>query len=113
MSQRDDRRSSASTDQQIDIVLYFISAVQHLGRYQRLGLSVTDALQEARDADFDLEPVAGFDRSRFVDAPGAQSDVVLLLSSLQAWTATMGWSYNQSMPWPHPVPAKGWPGKGD
>lgn len=105
----------AIVDQQIDIALEFVSAVQHLSRYHRLGLSLAEAIEEAaNEADGTVVGTAGPGDPvphaiSSLAAAGSPTSVVLLISSLDAWTQRMATAFNDDEPWPHPQPAKGWP----
>jgi len=111
-------RNSAEVERQIDIALGFISAVQHLTKYHRLGLDLATALREAAEPNFlDSGDVDGSQRETsesylgetFVGREMAEPEPSVI-TNMADWRSRMAMIYNDGEPWPHPHPAGGWGG---
>lgn len=97
-------------------LLDLVSAVDHLRRGHRPGLTVWAALNEALDAYVDDDPRpadasndtlgARFRRlAEHADLQGAGS----AQAALRRWVTTMADRYNNGRHWPHPAPRRGFP----
>lgn len=121
----------------VGVWLDVVSAVQFLARTSRPGLSVADAVAEAsadwtegmaaarwgdlsipsdnaRGFENDPDPLrAAIERHAVGSSPAGSPGVpvmgVVLTASLRAWSQRMAEDFNESAPWPHPVPPGGWP----
>jgi hypothetical protein len=98
-------------------LLDLVAAVDHLGRGNRPGFTVWDALEEALrwtrptgDDDEELwdspDPLAD-SLGRFLDTSGPTAE--RLQTAVRRWVTAMAERYNNGHHWPHPAPRRGFP----
>lgn len=96
-------------------LLDLVSAVDHLRRGYRPGLTVWDALAEALDWDLDAtqDTTSTTDPLRDVlsriTQPTSTSTAVRVQSALRRWVTTMADRYNNGHHWPHPTARRHFP----
>ena len=97
-----DTNGSEPLDEGGTWLLDLVSAVDHLRRGYRPGLTVWHALAEAMDASSD----AGVDGTDII----RQRDGDLAMQrAVRRWVVTMAERYNAGFHWPHPTPRRTFP----
>lgn len=97
-------------------LLDLVSAVDHLRRGHRPGLTVWDALAEALDTYVNddshpgdaSEDTLGSELRRLADSTDIHT-AAPIQAALRHWVTTMADRYNDGRHWPHPAPRRGFP----
>ena len=101
-------------------LLDLVSAVDHLRRGHRPGLSVWDALEEAvrwthqphdgapNEPGDEPDPLSATLYTFVITTPVGTTSVALQ-EAVRRWVAAMGERFNDGRHWPHPTPRRGFP----
>lgn len=95
-------------------LLDLVSAVDHLRRGIRPGITVCEAIEEAlrwaaedmKSADDEFDSLAGFIAR--ADSEGGTA-LATMQTAIRRWVVAMADRYNDGYHWPHPVARRGFP----